>query len=384
MLLSQNLFAQNRFSVKIKIPANLQGKRFTIDYDNGNRQINVSDSFINNEIQFEGNYISRYATLIIQYVTPDTSFSNQYFIGEKPAEFDFSSDSVNLDKNFFKNCITKNAIEIYATDWIKKRDIFSKDAINQMNVFWDKNAKNVWRVDSVTRRFYSNLSFVDKKDMEFIEKNNNEYTAFWWFKTTVVPGELSIYKNDPTAIQKLLTFMDKAFPDKFIKSPEGQNLQKTLKAKLLTTNKIAPAFKEKDLKGNNIDLKEYRGRFVLIDFWASWCIPCRQMAPHLKELYNKYHSKGLDIISVSVDTDSSSWKNAVKAEGINNWVNMLSKDNFDNGNDKIALHERYGVNAYPTIFLLDKKGMIIFRYEGGYDKNDPKSELDKKIEEIFK
>ena len=382
---ANKLCAQKKFDVKIQIPTSLKSKGFTINYDDGTKLIPIVDSFIKNHFQFKGDFVANYATLNIQYTTPDTSFYNSYFIGEKPAEFDFSKDSNDLYKNLFKNCKIKNALEINTTEWVKRRSAFSSDAINQMNVFWDKNVRNIGKVDSITRRFYSNLSFVDKKDMEFIKNNNNDYTAFWWFRTTIVPSELSVYKNDPAEIQKLLTFMNTSFPDKYVKSPEGKNLQKSLKGRLLINkNTIAPVFEEKDINGNSINLKEYRGRFVLLDFWASWCIPCRQMAPHLKELYKRYHSKGFDIISISVDTDSSAWTKAVKAEGINNWVNMLSKDNFDNGKDKIALDVRYGVKAYPTIFLVDKKGMIIFRYEGGYDKNGAKSALDKKLSEVFR
>src|SRR5690242_6058645 len=247
MLLSQNLFAQNRFSVKIKIPPNLQGKKFILGYDDGTRQINVADSIINNQIQFKRNYVAKYATLMIQYAAPDTAFYNSYFIGEKQAEFDFSKDSANLDKSFFKKCIISNAMIIYTSERVKRRDTYSSDAINHMNLFSEKYGTNIGRVDSLTRRFYSNLSFMDEKDMEFIKKNSNDYTAFWWFRTIIVPGESIIHNYDPTSFRKLLTFMNTVFPDKFIKSPEGQNLQKSLKAKLLTANKTAPAFEEKDL-----------------------------------------------------------------------------------------------------------------------------------------
>lgn len=75
-------------------------------------------------------------------------------------------------------------------------------------------------------------------------------------------------------------------------------------------------FTAEDFNGNEFTLSDYKGKYILLDFWASWCVPCRQLNPHLKQLFNNYHKKGLVIISISSDQDHNSWKKAVKKDGI--------------------------------------------------------------------
>ena len=139
--------------------------------------------------------------------------------------------------------------------------------------------------------------------------------------------------------------------------------------------------------GEKITLSALKEKnFILLDFWASWCGPCRQMMPHLKDLYQKYHSKGFEIISLSFDEDNTEWKKAVKQEGIQSWVNLFtgqyySVKNNPNGNANKILR-KYNVAAFPTTILIDKQGNITGRYVG-YSK-DEISGLDKKLVEVFK
>jgi thiol-disulfide isomerase/thioredoxin len=133
--------------------------------------------------------------------------------------------------------------------------------------------------------------------------------------------------------------------------------------------------------GRQVDLAKLRGKVVLIDFWATWCPPCRAISPDIVAAYNKYHSQGLDIIGISVDSDKSALIAFTKAEGAP-WPQYFSDDGSDN-----PIAARFGVEMFPTLFLLDKKGKIVtsdlysqvWLTDGGYAKASPevaKAKLD--------
>lgn len=116
---------------------------------------------------------------------------------------------------------------------------------------------------------------------------------------------------------------------------------------------IAPNFRGTTPSGNTVSLAESSGKLTLIDFWASWCKPCRLQSPKLVELYDKYSSFGLEIISVSVDNDESDWVQAIKDDGLN-WLHVSDLKSW---NDPIAT--RYDVKEIPTIFLLDSNRLVV-------------------------
>ena len=116
--------------------------------------------------------------------------------------------------------------------------------------------------------------------------------------------------------------------------------------------------------------------YVLLDFWASWCIPCRQSTPALIRTYNLYKEKGLEIISISVDDNEKAWKEAVLKDKIP-WLNIItgSKPNTQ------SLRTLYNVTPVPTYILIDKDGIIVGRYEGADDKLN--IELLNDLEKVF-
>lgn len=118
-----------------------------------------------------------------------------------------------------------------------------------------------------------------------------------------------------------------------------------------------------------VSLKESLGKATLIDFWASWCQPCRQEKPNVVALYNAFHSKGLNIISISLDEDAVSWKEAIAKDKLT-WTQV---SNLKEMKDPIAL--QYGITQIPTTFLLDAKGKIVAIDLRGLDLNTKIKEL---------
>ncbi|NJO24861.1 MAG: TlpA family protein disulfide reductase [Bacteroidia bacterium] len=115
----------------------------------------------------------------------------------------------------------------------------------------------------------------------------------------------------------------------------------------------APELALEDINGNSFHLSEFKGKVVLIDFWASWCAPCRANNPKLLELYGKYKDKGFEILGVSIDNKKDLWKNAIQHDNLT-WKQVIDDKGW-NAESTIV----YGVDAIPASFLLDKKGRIV-------------------------
>ena len=133
---------------------------------------------------------------------------------------------------------------------------------------------------------------------------------------------------------------------------------------------VAPEFSMNDTEGKAIALSSLKGKVVLVDFWASWCGPCRQENPNVVKVYQKYHSKGFEILGVSLDQRKEDWLKAVKDDNLT-WIHVSDLQYWQN-----AAARLYGVNAIPQSFLLDKDGKIIAKGLRG-------EQLEKKLAELF-
>jgi len=144
------------------------------------------------------------------------------------------------------------------------------------------------------------------------------------------------------------------------------------------------SFIRRDVKGGLIDLDEERkDKYILLDFWASWCIPCRQQSPHLKLLYNKYKKSGFEIIGVADDNKTpDAWRKAILQDGLEIWKQILiNPDTTINRNETSAsIGDIYNVASYPTQVLINKNGNILERYG---DKGVSFESLDKRLMSIF-
>lgn len=112
-------------------------------------------------------------------------------------------------------------------------------------------------------------------------------------------------------------------------------------------------FSLSDMDGQPISTKDLRGKMVLIDFWASWCHPCRVKHPKMKEIFNKYNTHNFEILGVSIDIDNESWKKAVDNDELP-WLNVIENEGF---NGPIA--SRYNILTIPTSYLINPDGEII-------------------------
>jgi len=137
------------------------------------------------------------------------------------------------------------------------------------------------------------------------------------------------------------------------------------------TNKPAPNLTMNDVNGKAISISSFKGKYVLVDFWASWCKPCRQENPNVVAAYNKFKTKNFTILGVSLDEDKQSWIDAIKADGLN-WPQMSDLKQWES-----AAVPTYGIEGIPFNVLIDPTGTIIASNLRGAD-------LEQKLSEVLK
>ncbi len=127
---------------------------------------------------------------------------------------------------------------------------------------------------------------------------------------------------------------------------------KLVSDKLLAVGVMAPDFTLPDTNGVRRSLQEFRGKVVVIDFWASWCRPCRQENPNMVRLYRDYHDKGLEILGVSLDGDRESWMQAIHKDGLY-WTQVSDLKRWNS-----AAGQLYQISSIPATIVVDKEGRI--------------------------
>ncbi len=177
-------------------------------------------------------------------------------------------------------------------------------------------------------------------------------------------------KTDKDLIDQTLATLKKTNPTyppllKYIKDKEEARAA----AEKVKLGKVAPHFSYPTPEGVMVSPEDYKGKIVVIDFWASWCGPCRNEIPHLKEVYEKYRSKGIEMLSVSIDKKEADWHKALAEENMA-WAQVLAP------NAGKQTMKDYQFSGIPFIIILDKEGKIVAKQLRG-------KKIDEKLDELL-
>ncbi len=227
----------------------------------------------------------------------------------------------------------------------------------------------------VTENFYNSIKALRlalKDKQPDLDEYKNISTAITKKFDSIQLYELDFIRAHPRSLMSgtyLYVLEDKIPLEQLeeLYSPMGNEIKQSdfgsiLREKIVARKRViignpAPDFVSTDTSGKSIRLSSFQGKYVLLEFWANWCVPCRQQSPHLVEMYKKYSDKGFTIIQYSVDEkkDEEKWKAAIRKDQLT-WTQIADLNGFENKVSKL-----YGVQPIPDNFLIDPSGKIIGR-----------------------
>jgi thiol-disulfide isomerase/thioredoxin len=235
-------------------------------------------------------------------------------------------------------------------------DIYSKESPEK------QNSKEF--IDEMEARAAAITNDIRKIQLGYAETHPDSYLSIMLLSATLKPG------FDAVRAESIFNKLSPSIKDTKLGK---ESIKLILDTKRTQVGVLATDFTQNDINGKPVKLSDYRGKYVLIDFWASWCAPCRRENPNLKAMYEKYKANGFDILGVSLDKENAkdAWMKAIADDKLT-WKHVSDLKGWSN---EVAV--LYFVNAIPTNFLIDPQGKILAKDLRGED-------LQKKLAEIFK
>ena len=219
------------------------------------------------------------------------------------------------------------------------------------------------------------VSQSQEKVTKVVGKYQQSYNEIDAYITSKMKDEIKAHKQDIGVLMfldifpreqnaalhsEVITALHEKYPDHLIVKDRWNYMNSP--ASRVAIGALAPDLEFPDPEGKMRKLSDLRGKVVLLDFWASWCGPCRRENPNVTKIYAQYHDKGFEVFSVSLDSDAASWKRAIEADKLV-WPNHVS----DLKKWQSQAAAIYGVRSIPSTFLLDKEGRIVQRDLRGAD-----------------
>lgn len=253
-------------------------------------------------------------------------------------------DGSKLDQ--FVNIVNSEE-SISLNEFMRTSHVF-KEKLDSANAYLRAHPQEI---QSVNQSFTPIFNEFQAYKNSFIQQNISNASTIAVISFLNLEKEFPIYEN-------IITGLEKSFPNSPTVALTVQEFDKNKeqidKMSFLDPGKIAPDFTQNRIDGTPMKLSDLRGKVVLLDFWASWCGPCRKENPNVVANYNKYKDKGFTVMSVSLDKNKEAWEAAIQRDGLT-WPNHVS-DLKQWGNE---VAQQYQVRSIPFSVLIDKDGKII-------------------------
>ncbi len=265
-------------------------------------------------------------------------WTKDFLINNSNVLIDFTS--VDKEGNPINLCVVKNAIEFDKLEGYIEFQRYLKPEYQKWNTI--ENDTTIAR--DLKDKLEQNLSTnILRKKLDFVFEHSNLILSFFVFRDQILPG-FDLLESD--SLKKVF----EKFPDKIKYSAMGQEALNHLNDRIsIQQLGFAPDFESLDIQNKVISLSKFHGKFVLLDFWASWCQPCIEKIHMLKELRQQYPNQ-LQIISITYDKDTMAFTRAVEKYEMN-WIHIFHDS---------KLIKTYGNTPIPALYLVDKDGKLIF------------------------
>jgi peroxiredoxin len=307
-----------------------------------NNQTEVIDTLIVNNESFSGTYMKNNEQVVHFFKTDDKKNTILFFPENTDLKASIYKDS--LQSSYVVGSQQNDAYKAFND---KIRD-FNKIKSQNTQIIKQARLEQDGMLVTETKKENRALAEEEKNYKRLFIVNNNN-SLFSVMLLTEMVSRKEINANDAESIVK-------NFSPKIAASANAKLLNRTINSmKKADVGSKAPDFTAPSPDGKMISLSDVMGKYTIIDFWASWCKPCRRENPNVVNVYNKYHNQGLEIISVSLDKDGQKerWLKAIRDDKLT-WHHV---SNLKQWKDPIA--GLYNVRSIPATFLLDENGVII-------------------------
>jgi thiol-disulfide isomerase/thioredoxin len=380
LLFSQQVFAQTansggQFTLKALLHGTHADTVFINYTSDTGKNVFESKPVINNEFIITGS-INQPVKATISFKTNGEAVSEKSYwestkeVYLEPGQLTLKGDPSNMPALTLTG--SKTQLEL---DELNRQTADIHKAMNQLDRQFDQYVKEKNK-EKIAEIHLKNQVYEDKeKDINykfFLAHPNSYLTAnkiLSYIEVMGIDSIKQVYNNYSAEIKA--TQIGKKLAVEINKIEKGAG----------APGNMASTFTANDIDGKSLSLADFRGKYLILDFWASWCVPCRKGNPHMIILYNTYKNKGLDIIGVSDDgTNAKAWKNAVVQDNIGIWHHVIGNPNYIR-NDPNDIDKKYGIRTLPTKILVDPSGKIIGRFGDNLGGTD--EDLDKMLASIF-
>lgn len=331
-----------------------------VNYKNGEEQ--VRDSAIVNKGGFiiTGKVIEPVKALLELKVREPGSKLN---IERREIYLDNEQFSINI-KGSLKNAELENSA--INTEWANYKKVEAASRVELNNV--------IAEIRNTTKEEQADTAFISRRKLK-LEQSNHSLDSIMrdyvlqnpdiYFSFTALDQIAGPYME----AEKIESLYSELSP-RLQNTPYGKKLKSAIALALTTSiGRVAPDFSLKDINNKEVSLSQYRGKYVLLDFWASWCAPCRAENPNVVKAYHQYNSKNFTVLGLSVDreVDRDKWLKAVEEDNLP-WAQII-----DEGENSTA--DIYSIKSIPANYLINPEGVIIAKNLRGKQLHEVIEEL---------
>ena len=326
-----DIFAQrNKTTLKVHV----------INYTS-NDSIELYNALDRNKITLEKTLVDKKGNFTITYIPQEIGFYTIHFPGAQNSLVVISPDQMSE--------LTIDAVNgaFLKSEGSKENDLLRKYYAIMLNATKIKDSlTTAYKIEpdaKITHQLKQlDLTWV-KQISDLCLQNTSNYTSAFLIENLSMEDYFHIHDT-------VLSDLIKIYPENTLIKNKFNQIALSKKTAI---GSIAPEITLPDTSGNIIKLSSFKGKIVLIDFWASWCGPCRRESPNMVKLYETYHNQGFEIFGVSLDQSKANWITAIESDGLN-WTHVSDLKRW-----QCQASIDYGIRSIPSTVLIDKNGRII-------------------------